>query len=122
MTILEYAIEANIILNLVLSLIIIIWDLYFYFKMDEKEKWTKILYVLVGIGWFMRYVLYLMDFKPFTSYNPYLIALVTFTLVSLAVGSIIRVQRLVGFDEMKDDAHTLVKGIKAWTSKTFSRS
>jgi uncharacterized membrane protein len=119
MTLLEIAIEANVILNLVLSLIIIVWDLYFYFKMDEREKWTKLLYAFVGACWFVRYLLYLLDVENFSkiNVNAPLVLLLTFTLLSLALGSIIRVQKIVGFDEIKTDVKNLINRTKIWISK-----
>lgn len=121
MSITEVFVIFNIILNLILSLIIIVWDLYFYFKMNEKEKWTKILYMLVGLIWFIRYSLFLLDIEPFSTekFNPILVWMVSFTLLALAIGSIIRVQRIVGFAGMKTDVKRLINRIKRWTSKTF---
>lgn len=82
-------------LNLVLSFIIVIWDLYYYFKISEPERWTKLLYALVGFFWIIRYTLFFLDKEPFNllSINRPVLVLTTFTLLSLAVASIIRVGR-----------------------------
>jgi len=95
MSILELAGILNMILNLVLSLIIIVWDLYFYFKMDEKERWTKIFYAVVGLAWFIRCILYLLDVRNFSSetVNAPLVVLVTFTLLALAVVLLLEYKR-----------------------------
>jgi len=120
MNILELAGILNMLLNLVLALIIVVWDLYFYFKMDEKEKWTKAFYALVGMGWIVRCVLYLLNVNNFSSenVNAPLVVLVTFTLLALAVGSIIRVQKIVGFEGIKTDVKNLMVRIKQWIFKT----
>jgi hypothetical protein len=121
MIILEWAIYLDVILNLILSLIVIFWDLYFYFKVDEKEKWTKILYICVGIFWFVRYALFLFDVDKFSrtdNFNPVLVLGLTLTLLALSIGSIVRMQKIGGKDLIKRDIKTLIDRIKLWTSKT----
>jgi hypothetical protein len=122
MSLVELAIYIDVILNLGLSLIVIVWDAYFYFKMDEKEKWTKVLYVLVGLFWFVRYIFFFFDVPNFSrqdQFNPFLVLGLTFTLLAFAIGSIVRVQRLVGFNEIKKDVHIIAERVTLWTSKTF---
>jgi hypothetical protein len=121
MSIEEFFITLNVVLNLILSAIIIVWDLYFYFKMKERERWTKLLYAFVGMCWFVRYLLYLLDIERFSSenVNAPLVVLVSLTLLSLALGSIIRVQKIVGFGGIKTDVKSLITRITVWTSKLF---
>lgn len=112
-------IDVVILFNLVLCIIIIVWDIYFYYKVPETERWTKILYTSVGAFWFIRYVLYFLDVPPFgPEHNiPVLTSLVTFTLLSLAVASIIRVQRIISLEDMKDDLIEWLRGCRKWKSK-----
>lgn len=109
----------NIIINMILCLIIIIWDSYFYFKVNEKERWAKVLYVITAFAWLGRYVLYFLNFDGFSKehINPPLLGLTTITLLSLAVGSIIRVQRTVGFEGLKKDIKNTLKRVYLWILK-----
>lgn len=110
----------NILVNVTLCLIIITWDTYFYFKVNETEKWAKILYIFVATLWLVRYVLFFLDYKTFGEENvePHLLMLVTLTLLSLAIGSVIRVQRICGFQGLKNDILNLLKKVKLWISRT----
>jgi hypothetical protein len=89
------------------SITIIVWNLYFYFKLGsaEKESWTKIFYTIVGTGWLFRYLLYFIGVAPFgkENINAFVLGLVTLTLASLTVGSIVRVQRETGKNEFRND-------------------
>lgn len=109
----------NIIINMALCLIIIIWDGYFYFKVNEVERWAKLLYVFTAVIWLIRYILFFFNYSFWgkDAVNPPLLMLVTITLTSLAVGSIIRVQRVCGFCELKKDLLGLGKRIYLWTFK-----
>lgn len=100
------------VLNTLMSLIIIIWDLYYYFKTDEAERWTKLLYSVVGFFWFIRCLLFFFDVKPFgfEDVNLAILTLITFTLLSMAVASIIRVGR-------DFDMRNPVKDIVVYVSK-----
>jgi len=89
-----------VIFNMILSLIIVIWNLYFFINIKENESWTKILYTTVGIGWLIRYILYFSHYRDFCVINPPVLILVTLTLLSIAVGSIVRVQRIIPFRGM----------------------
>ena len=84
------------IFNIILSLIIIIWNFYFYVKVPESERWTKLFYVFIGFIWLIRFIFYFLDLEFFGGayINPIMLIFLTFTLVSLAVGSIVRVGRL----------------------------
>ena len=100
-----FLIDFVAIFNMFLSVIIILWNLYFYIKVPEIERWTKLLYVFVGLSWFIRYIFYFCNLYPFGGehINPIMLIILTFTLVSLAVGSIIRVGRLFKAQYMMND-------------------
>lgn len=104
--------------NILLCLIIILWDVYFYFKVDEKEKWAKILYIFTAFGWLLRSVLFFFNYDGLgiSTINPPLLMLSTFTLLSLALGSIIRVQRITGIQSLRNDIKKLLKKVFSWTS------
>ena len=91
--------------NIILSLIIIIWNLYFYLRVMESERWTKLFYVFIGFLWLLRFIFYFLDLKFFggAHINSVILIFLTFTLVSLAVGSIVRVRRIFTTDDMIDD-------------------
>lgn len=104
-------------LNLLMSFVIVTWNLYFYVKMKgiEEERWTKLLYAVVGFGWFARYCMFFLDVYPVgysDVYNQHLFILTTLTLLALTVGSIIRVQRLGGFPLIISDAKKVVERLK----------
>lgn len=111
----EELVEMVVLLNLFLSIIIIVNDLYFYFKVKEPTGWSKLLYAAVGFFWFVRYILFYLQFHPFdfNDINPSILILTTFTLLSLAVGSNIRIQRDIGIKNMLND----LRGIKIWISR-----
>jgi hypothetical protein len=102
--------------NMVLCIIIIVWDLYFYFKVDEPEKWSKLLYVGIGGGWLIRYILYFISSPGLdrATVNVPLLILVTFTLCGFSVGSIIRVQRICGFRCLLNDIKSFFGRVKKW--------
>ena len=106
-----------IFLNVFLSIIIIIWNLYAYQRIQETERWTKLLYTFTGVVWFIRYNLYLFDMYPFDkeNVNPYILIIMTYTLLSLAVGSIIRVGRLFTKKEILNDLREWMCGREKWT-------
>lgn len=112
-------IDLMVILNIGLCIIIIVWDIYFYYRVPESERWTKILYTSVGILWLIRYVLYFLNIKPFgyTQSNPFLLILVTVTLLSLAVASIVRVHRLITVEDMKNDITNCLLRNTKWMLK-----
>ena len=83
-----------IITNVILALLIVIEDIYFYYKIKEDTRWSKLLYAGVGFAW----SIYFLDYSLFNREPvslPVLI-LITFTLLSLTVGANIRVKREIG--------------------------
>jgi len=82
--------------------------------MKEEERWTKLLYAVVGFLWFIRYALFIFNIPPFgiKDVNPTLLVMITFTLLSLAIASIVRVQKLTEKDEFKHDIIKFVNGGK----------
>jgi hypothetical protein len=121
-TLVSFLVYLTVGLNLIMSIIIVIWNLYFYVKMKgiEDERWTKLLYASVGLGWCIRYALFALDVSPFghtDQFNFPLIILTTLTLLSLAVGSIIRVQRLGGFLLIRSDVSCFIEKIKCLLKK-----
>ena len=109
-----------ILINMILCFIIILWDTYFYFKVSEIERWSKILYVFVATCWLVRYLMYTIDYGPLGKSGPVnapLAMLTTLTLLSLATGSVIRVQRSVGLDGLKQDIRRIYKRSLLWISR-----
>lgn len=104
----------NAIANTILCVIIVLWDTYFYFKVNETERWAKLLYIFVGVVWLIRYILFFLDYDGYgkANANPVLLMVVSITLLALAVGSIIRVQKLCGSSCLVKDIKTIVARIK----------
>lgn len=109
----------NVIVNMILCLIIIVWDSYFYFKVNEAERWAKLLYIFVAIIWLVRYIVFFLTQHRFDDENiePHLLPLLTLTLLSLAVGSVIRIKRINGVGELRKDIAELIKRIHLWIFK-----
>lgn len=119
MQVADWLLDGTVIFGIFLCLLIITWDLYFYFKVNETEKWAKIIYVGVGIGWLIRFILYFFNYDSLgiDKVNPPLLMLAIFTLLGFAVGAIIRVKRSVGFTVIASDLDALRKKIILWTSR-----
>ena len=112
-----FVINLVVFLCLVFSVLILVEDLYFYFKIDEDSRWSKLLYAAVGFSWTIRFILYYLRIEPFdkASSNPTLLIFLTFTLLSMVVGANIRIQREIGIKGIVED----LKRVYRWISLKF---
>jgi len=97
-------------LNLFFCLIVVTWNIYYYFFIvDHVERWTKIFYSCVGFSWFIRFVLFFFDVHPFgiNEVNSAILILLTFTLLSMALASMIRVLKVNSWREIRNNIRNL---------------
>ena len=101
-------------LNLLLAFLIMVEDLYFYFKIIEDTRWSKLFYSFIGLLWTIRYALFYLKIIPFdkANSNSVLLVLTTLTLLSLVVGANIRLVRDVGKGVIIND----IKKVWKWIS------
>jgi hypothetical protein len=105
-------IYALVTLNMAFCVLMIVWNLYYYFRIiDHTERWTKIFYSFIGLMWLVRFALFYLNVYPFglSQSNPILLIMITFTLLALALASIIRVLKLRGLHDIYIDIRRLLK-------------
>lgn len=110
------------VINMILGLLISFWDLYFYFKVKTPERWTKLVYSMIGFLWFLRYLLLFLFPETCGTQefgDVWVRGLITFTLASFLVGSIIRVRRTFTTEEIKCDFKDRLGRVKTWILHLF---